>query len=136
MALHKRACLHLAIVAFLGPAPAMAEQKTGIASFYRATPKGSERLTAAHRNLPFGTLVRVTRIDSGANVVVRINDRGPFIAGRIIDLSRPAAEHLGMIGAGLARVRVEVVPIAAPRFVRQGRVATTCVACELPPILD
>jgi len=67
------------------------------------------QLTAAHRTLPFGTWVRVTNLDSGASVEVRINDRGPFKAGRIIDLSRAAAERIGMVSSGVARVRVEVV---------------------------
>ncbi|HPQ41445.1 MAG TPA: septal ring lytic transglycosylase RlpA family protein [bacterium] len=67
------------------------------------------RLTAAHPTLPFGTRVRVTRLENGRSVIVRINDRGPFIAGRIIDLSYQAARDLGMIREGLARVRVEVL---------------------------
>jgi rare lipoprotein A len=64
-------------------------------------------MTAAHPSLPFDTRVRVTHLDSGRQIVVRINDRGPFIKGRIIDLSRSAAEKLGMIRSGVARVRVE-----------------------------
>ncbi|MBV1695118.1 MAG: septal ring lytic transglycosylase RlpA family protein [Hyphomicrobiales bacterium] len=66
-------------------------------------------MTAAHRTLPFGTRVRVTRLDTGRSVEVRINDRGPFIAGRIIDLSRGAAQVIGMTGQGLARVQVAVL---------------------------
>jgi rare lipoprotein A len=66
------------------------------------------KLTAAHRTLKFGTTVRVTRLDDGRSVVVRVNDRGPFTRGRIIDLSRAAAERLGMIRAGTARVRLEL----------------------------
>jgi rare lipoprotein A len=65
--------------------------------------------TAAHRTLPFGTRVRVTNKRNGRSVVVRINDRGPFIAGREIDVSRGAAEALGMVGAGVAPVRIEVL---------------------------
>lgn len=64
-------------------------------------------MTAAHRTLPFGTMVRVTDQRTGRSVVVRINDRGPFVRGRVIDLSRAAARRIGM--GGLARVRVEVV---------------------------
>ncbi|MBD9396355.1 MULTISPECIES: septal ring lytic transglycosylase RlpA family protein [unclassified Pseudomonas] len=64
-------------------------------------------LTAAHRTLPFGTMVRVTNLDNGQSVVVRINDRGPFARGRIIDVSRKAAESLGMLKTGVAPVRVE-----------------------------
>ena len=66
------------------------------------------KLTAAHRELPFGTRVRVTNLDNGRQVEVRITDRGPFIRGRIIDLSREAARRIGMIQAGTARVRIEV----------------------------
>lgn len=91
----------------------------GLASFYgrkfqgRLTASGERydmyRLTAAHPSLPFGTRVRVTHLENGRYVTVRINDRGPFIAGRIIDLSYRAARELGMIQQGLARVRVEVL---------------------------
>jgi rare lipoprotein A len=63
-------------------------------------------LTAAHRSLPFGTRVRVENLSNGPSVVVRINDRGPFIGGRIIDLSKAAAASIGMINAGTAKVRV------------------------------
>lgn len=66
-------------------------------------------MTAAHRSLPFGTKVRVTNRRNGRSVVVRINDRGPFTRGRVIDLSRGAAQALGMVGAGTAPVSVEVV---------------------------
>lgn len=91
----------------------------GIASFYgrgfagRPTATGErfnpEAMTAAHRSLPFGTRVRVTNVRNGRSVVVRINDRGPFIRGRVIDLSTGAARTLGMIGSGLAPVRIEVL---------------------------
>ena len=64
-------------------------------------------LTAAHRTLAFGTRVRVTNLDNGRSVVVRINDRGPHTRGRLIDLSRAAAEKIGMIRSGTARVRVQ-----------------------------
>ncbi len=63
-------------------------------------------LTAAHRSLPFGTRVLVENLSNGRSVVVRINDRGPFMGGRIIDLSKAAAASIGMIGAGTAKVRV------------------------------
>ena len=64
-------------------------------------------LTAAHRTLPFGTWVKVTNLNNDRTVVVRVNDRGPHVRGRIIDLSREAAERLGMLRAGVAPVRVE-----------------------------
>ncbi len=66
-------------------------------------------LTAAHRTLPFGSRVRVTNAHNGRSVVVRINDRGPFIAGRLIDVSRGAAEQLGMVQAGTAQVQLELL---------------------------
>jgi rare lipoprotein A len=88
----------------------------GVASFYwegQRTATGAwfnpDGMTAAHRTLPFGTKVRVTHLGSGRSVVVRINDRGPYIAGRVIDLSRGAAGVLGMQKQGVARVRVTVL---------------------------
>ncbi len=71
----------------------------------------SNDLTAAHRSLPFGTKVRVTNMNNGRSVVVRINDRGPFAGGRIIDLSAGAARSINMINSGVAPVRVEVLGI-------------------------
>jgi rare lipoprotein A len=62
--------------------------------------------TAAHRRLPFGSIVTVTHVKNGRSVKVRINDRGPFIKGRVIDLSYAAAKKLGMLSEGVARVRV------------------------------
>ena len=67
------------------------------------------RRTAAHKSLPFGTVVRVTRPDTGATVRVVINDRGPFVAGRIIDLSRRAARRIDMLQAGVVAVQLQVV---------------------------
>jgi rare lipoprotein A len=81
-----------------------ASGSVGVASYYSA-----HGLTAAHRSLPFGTRVRVTNLSNGTSVVVRINDRGPFIRGRSIDLSTGAARAIGMTGAGVARVRMHVI---------------------------
>lgn len=88
----------------------------GVASFYwqgqRVASGGwfnPNAMTAAHRTLPFGTKVRVTHLGNGRTVEVTINDRGPFIAGRIIDLSKAAAGVIGMTGQGIARVAVEVL---------------------------
>ena len=67
-------------------------------------------LTAAHRRLPFGSLVRVTNLANGKSVVVRVNDRGPWHADRVIDLSYAASKALGMLRAGVGRVRLETVP--------------------------
>jgi rare lipoprotein A len=124
MRLRLRAVLF--VIAFL-PAfagPAFAGQE-GLASWYggkfqgRTTSSGevfdTNLMTAAHKSLPFGTVVKVTDLDTGSSTVVRINDRGPFVEGRIIDLSRAAAEQLGMVGRGVARVSVEVVDFAATR---------------------
>ena len=67
------------------------------------------KLTAAHQTLPFNTLLRVTNLENGRVVVVRVNDRGPFVGGRILDLSQAAAEKLDMVGSGTARVRLELL---------------------------
>jgi rare lipoprotein A len=66
-------------------------------------------LTAAHRTLPFGTRVRVTHLASGRSVTVRINDRGPFVPGRVVDVSVLAAETLGMTEQGVAKVKLDVI---------------------------
>lgn len=66
-------------------------------------------MTAAHRTLPFGTKVKVTEPRSGRSVVVTINDRGPYVAGRVIDLSRAAAQSISMTGAGVAPVSIAVL---------------------------
>jgi rare lipoprotein A len=91
----------------------------GLASWYgepyhgRPTASGErfdqESLTAAHRTLPFGTVARVTNLDNGRSVDVVINDRGPFVAGRIVDLSRAAASAIGALGPGVVPARLEVV---------------------------
>lgn len=90
--------------------------ETGIASYYwqpqRVASGGwfnPDAMTAAHKTLPFGTRVRVTHLGNGNTVEVTINDRGPYIAGRIIDLSRRAAQIIGMTGSGIARVRVDII---------------------------
>ncbi|MFL5405773.1 MAG: septal ring lytic transglycosylase RlpA family protein [Myxococcales bacterium] len=92
---------------------------TGVASFYggefegRRTASGaiyrSRRMTCAHRTLPFGTVLRVTDVETRKSVVVEVNDRGPYAKGRIVDLSMAAAQKLGIVDRGLARVTVEVV---------------------------
>ncbi len=74
-------------------------------------------MTAAHRSLPFGTMVKVTNLDNGKSAVVKINDRGPFVEGRIIDLSRAAAEEIDMLGQGVARVSLEIVAFATDKEV-------------------
>lgn len=69
-----------------------------------------EAFTAAHRSLPFGTMLLVTNLDNGASVVVRVTDRGPFVKGRVLDVSEGAARILGMLPTGTARVRCRVLP--------------------------
>ena len=88
----------------------------GVASFYwqpqRVASGGwfnPNAMTAAHKTLPFGTRVRVTHAGNGRSVVVRINDRGPYVRGRTIDLSRAAASVIGMVGQGVARIRMEIL---------------------------
>ena len=104
-------------------APSIGARQRGIASWYghpyhgRATASGEiydmERDTAAHRQFIFGTWLRVDNLDNGKRTEVRVNDRGPFVRGRVIDLSQSAARRIEMIGPGTARVRLTV--IAAPR---------------------
>ena len=101
------------------PPPAARPVQTGIASWYgpgfhgRATASGviydQHELTAAHQTLPLGTRVIVTNLESGRSTEVVVNDRGPFLKGRIIDLSYAAAQTLGMVGPGTIPVRVEVI---------------------------
>ncbi|HYM09714.1 MAG TPA: septal ring lytic transglycosylase RlpA family protein [Bryobacterales bacterium] len=115
------------------PAPApqvfVGATEEGMASWYghpyhgRPTTSGEiydmEKLTAAHRTLPFGAHVQVTNLQNGRAVEVRINDRGPFVEDRVIDLSRAAARQIAMLGPGTARVRLRVVALPeapAPGF--------------------
>ncbi len=73
--------------------------------------------TAAHKTLPLGTYVKVTNLENGRSTILRVNDRGPFVAGRVIDLSAKGAQDLGCRTKGLARVRVEAVQFATPQLV-------------------
>ncbi|WP_232214616.1 septal ring lytic transglycosylase RlpA family protein [Rubidibacter lacunae] len=100
-------------------AQAVRKQLQGVASWYgpgfhgRPTASGerfnSNDLTAAHRSLPFGTKVRVTNTRNGQSVIVRINDRGPFTGGRVIDLSAAAAREIGLVNSGIGPVRIDVL---------------------------
>ena len=101
-------------IRFARPA-ASTDGSVGIASFYKyeaKTASGEQfnprELTAAHRTLPFGTRLRVTNVATGQSVTVRVNDRGPFIPGRVVDVSHSAAKELGMIDRGITKVRLEV----------------------------
>lgn len=101
------------------PEPAVRGLGSGIASYYgarfagRKTANGERfnpgALTAAHKTLPFGSKVRVTHERTGKSVIVRINDRGPYVHGRMIDLSRAAAEQIGLVRAGHGRVTLELL---------------------------
>lgn len=109
---------------FSACATGTAYRERGFASWYgkkfhgRQTANGEVydmyAMTAAHKTLPFGTMVEVVNRDTGRSTVVRINDRGPFKRGRIIDLSYSAAEDIGMLGPGTARVEIRVVKRAGP----------------------
>jgi rare lipoprotein A len=104
------ACIHAPV--------ATTRTQDGFASYYgasfagRRTASGErfdpQAFTAAHRDLPFGTRIRLTNLDNGRTVVVRINDRGPYADGRIVDVSWAAARELGMLRSGVARVRLEL----------------------------
>ena len=101
--------------------PRIGDEETGVASWYghpyhgRPSSSGEiydmERLTAAHRTLPFGVVGEVVNLDNGRAVSVRINDRGPFVEGRVIDLSHAAARELAMLGPGTANVRLRVTSL-------------------------
>ena len=107
--------------------PRPAAVSTGDASYYaskfqgRLTASGerfdNEKFTAAHRTLPFGTRVRVTNLSNGRSVVVRVNDRGPFVRGLVIDLSQAAARRLEMVRAGVVPVRLQAVGASPGRAV-------------------
>ncbi|HET9594822.1 MAG TPA: septal ring lytic transglycosylase RlpA family protein, partial [Anaeromyxobacteraceae bacterium] len=100
-------------------APARPRAEVGLASYYsralqgRLTASGArydgKAMTCAHRSHPFGTVLRVTELESGKSVTVKVTDRGPFAEGRVVDLSMAAARALGIVDRGLARVKVEKV---------------------------
>jgi rare lipoprotein A len=109
--------------------PSLGYTETGTASWYgedfhgKPTASGETYnmygVTAAHKTIPLGCKVRVTNLENGRSVIVPINDRGPFVGDRIIDMSYGAAQQLGMVDCGLARVRVEVLEM--PRYYSGGR---------------
>lgn len=110
--------------------------QTGIASWYgepfhgRATAAGNtydmDGISAAHRTIPLGTRIRVDNLDTGRSIDLEVNDRGPFVPGRILDVSRGAARALEMIGPGTARVRITVLGTATPVSARGG-----CVVVQI-----
>lgn len=110
---------NLLVLLFLFLTPMLSAQERGIASYYsdsfqgRKTASGEKydkgKMTGAHKTLPFGTIVKVTRVDDGRSVKIRINDLGPYISGRIVELSGKAGEALGLYEDGLADVTVQVL---------------------------
>lgn len=112
-----------ALTASIVAGAAHAATTTGIASFYwqdQLTANGEQfdkhAMTAAHKTLPFGTLVKVTHLKTGKSAVVRINDRGPYIKGRVIDLSLAAAQKIGLTHKqGITKVSMEIVGKTAAR---------------------
>jgi rare lipoprotein A len=119
----------LALALLVAAVPPAFTLEEGLASWYggkfqgRLTSSGevfdTNLLTAAHKSLPFGTVVKVTNLANGQSTVVKVNDRGPFVEGRIIDLSRAAAEQIDMVGTGTARVTIEVLSFPEDRFAIQ-----------------
>jgi rare lipoprotein A len=115
----------LATLAFPSLAAKPGQTQEGIASYYHDSLHGNKtangeiynknKISAAHKTLPLGSKVRVTDKRSGKSIVVRVNDRGPFVKGRIIDLSRRAAKELGIIQRGITPVKVEVLSVAGRR---------------------
>ncbi len=118
----------------------LGQSQTGKASFYadkfegHATANGEKykhsKLTAAHKTLPFGTKVKVTNMANNQSVLVLINDRGPYAEGRIIDLSKSAAEKLGFMNSGLADVKIEVVDAGDGKSAMEGKVIDRIVVDE------
>jgi rare lipoprotein A len=115
----------LALLSLPSFAATPGQVQSGIASYYHDSLHGNRtasgqiydknKLSAAHKTLPLGSRVRVTDKRTGKSIVVRVNDRGPFVKGRIIDLSRRAAKELGIIQRGITPVKVEVLSVAGRR---------------------
>ncbi|HZT68735.1 MAG TPA: septal ring lytic transglycosylase RlpA family protein [Terriglobia bacterium] len=120
------------------PALTIPEGEVGWASWYgqefqglptaSGPPFDMNAMTCAHRTLPLGTMVRITNLVTFNAVILKVNDRGPFVRGRILDVSRAAAERLGFLGAGLTPVRIEIVSYPRESLINQstlGVVAST-----------
>lgn len=117
------------------------QEEVGIASYYsdkfhgKPTASGElynkNAMTGAHKTLPFGTILKVTRMDNGKSVRVKITDRGPFISGRVVEISRAAAEKVGLVKAGVAEVRLDIVKELAEPAVAE-KVAPKPVAKPKP----
>jgi rare lipoprotein A len=132
-----RAVVSACVLLLMSSIAVCAFEQEGLASWYggkfqgRQTASGeifdTNEFTAAHKTLPFGTIVKVTSLENEKTTVVRINDRGPFIPGRIIDLSRAAAAAIGLAGAGVAKVRIEVLSPDSPEAVAVAASRTTVI---------
>jgi rare lipoprotein A len=130
------------IAPVIQPAP---DSATGLASWYgekfqgRTTASGEvydmQRLTAAHRELPIGTWVEITNLRNGRFVTARINDRGPSIESRMLDVSKATAQALGFVGSGTATVRMRVVPKPSPRNLKPARPVLVSATKQPPAVL-
>lgn len=106
-------------IPYCAPTAVHGESQTGVASWYGKECQGNETasgeiynmnaLTAANRHLPLGTTIRVTNIENHRSLILRVNDRGPFVPGRLLDVSRAAARQLGFSGEGITRVHIQVL---------------------------
>ncbi len=115
----------LLVLLFLSASQAASSQEIGMASYYadkfqgRETASGEKydkgKMTCAHRTYSFGTLLKVTRLDNQKSVIVRVNDRGPHVSGRVVDVSKAAAKELGMLKDGVVKVKVEVYKPVTPK---------------------
>jgi len=134
---------NLLVLLFLFLTPMLTAQERGIASYYsdsfqgRNTASGEKydknEMTGAHKTLPFGTIVKVTRVDDGRSVRIRINDLGPYISGRIVELSGKAGEALGLYEDGLAEVTVKVLGKSDQSPVLAGNRSASPASSSLPP---
>ena len=105
------------------------EVRTGIASFYgldfhgKLTANGEVydmyALTAAHKTLPLNTVIRVTNLANGRSITVRVNDRGPYVVGRMLDLSYGAAEKLGFVAQGTTKVKIKIIQVGDDKYMRR-----------------
>jgi len=105
----RKAPRETSIVATHDPSPGLASYYSQGSMTASGEPFNAHELTAAHPTLPFGTRLRVTNVTTGQSVTVRVNDRGPFVRGRVVDVSYSAAESLGLVGRGVAKVKLHVV---------------------------
>lgn len=118
------------------------DEEYGLASYYsdefdgRKTAYGDtynkEKLTTAHKKHPYGTILKITRLDNNKSVTVKVIDKGPFIRGRVVDLSRKAAERISLVDVGVAEVKVEVVSKMAKETPTQKAIVTTPAKSKIP----